>query len=142
MLIASTYAIFTSSLFIFSSSSLYFRLDAGRMETREQFTFPLPENPFIPRQPILENVVVNFVVGITNLVGNSPFLLIVVWSLGSIFGDRIARVSSDCLTKFSSWTDNSIFNYQPREECIIQICCKLKKNLTTFILFSKWDSLF
>ena len=35
MLIASTDAIVNSSLFTFSSSSIYFRLDAWTMETRE-----------------------------------------------------------------------------------------------------------
>ena len=39
MLIASTYAIVSSSLFIFSSLSLSFRSDAWMMETRGYFTF-------------------------------------------------------------------------------------------------------
>ena len=42
---------------------------------------------------------VKFVKGTTNLVGNSNFLLVVLWSLICNFGDRISRVASDCLTK-------------------------------------------
>ena len=57
------------------------------MEKCEQFTFPLSRHLFIPRQPIFEKVAVNFVVGITNLVGNSPFSLIVLWSLIKKLGE-------------------------------------------------------
>ena len=101
MLIAQTDAIFTSSLCIFNSSSLSFRSYAWMMETREYFTFTLPNICLIPRYPIFENVTLKFVAGINNLVGNSPFLLIVLWYLISKFGDRISRVVSDCLTKLS-----------------------------------------
>ena len=41
---------------------------------------------------------VKFVAGITKLVRNSPFFLIVLWSLISNMGDSINRVASDCLT--------------------------------------------
>ena len=57
----------------------------------------------------MENSAVKFVAGITNLVGNPPFSLIALWSFISNFGYRIAHVASDCLTKYSSWTENPIF---------------------------------
>ena len=41
-----------------------------------------------------------FIAGITNLIGNPPFSLIVLWSLMRSFGDGIARVASNCLTNF------------------------------------------
>ena len=79
MLIASTYAIITSSIFSPGSLGFSFRLEAWTMESCEQFTFPLSRYIFIPRYPILEKVALKFVAGITNLVENSPFSLIVFW---------------------------------------------------------------
>ena len=77
MLIASTDSIVDYYLFIFTSLSIYFRSDAWPMEMCEYFSFTLSKYLLLPRYPILENVVVKFFAGITNLVGNPPFLLIV-----------------------------------------------------------------
>ena len=81
------------------------------METREWFTFSLSIIIFIPRYPILENIAVTFVSVITKLVENSLFSLIVLWYLINSFGDGIACVARDCLTKISSYIDKSIFNF-------------------------------
>ena len=81
MLIASTDDIVTSYLFTFSYSSISFRSVAWTMKMREYFIFPLSSIILIPRYMILENVSVKFILGITNLVGNPPFLLIVLWYL-------------------------------------------------------------
>ena len=48
------------------------------------------------------------VAGMTNLVENSPFSLIALWSLIRSLGDGIALVASDCLTNSSSFI--CIFN--------------------------------
>ena len=48
----------------------------------------------------MKNVAVKFVAGITNLVGNSPFLLVVLWFCISDFGGRIVCAASDFLAIF------------------------------------------
>ena len=60
---------------------------------------------------ILEKVAVKFVAGMTNLVGNSLFSLIVLWSLMRGFGYGIALVASNCLANSSSLTDKSNFTF-------------------------------
>ena len=57
-LISPTDDIVTLSIFISNSSSLSFRSDAWKMETREQFTFALSRILIIPRYPSLENVAI------------------------------------------------------------------------------------
>ena len=59
----------------------------------------------------MEKVAVKFVTGMTNLVGNSFFSLIVLWSLMRGFGDEIALVASNCLANSSSLTDKSNFTF-------------------------------
>ena len=58
---------------------------------------------------------VKVVAGITNLVGNSPFSLIILWSLINHFGSGIDFVASNFLTKFSSCTEISIFTLSSRQ---------------------------
>ena len=72
------------------------------MEKREYFNFPLSNNILIPSSPVFENIAVNLVTGITNMYGDSYFSLNGLWYFISNFEDGIARVTSDCLTKFSS----------------------------------------
>ena len=52
----------------------------GQWRRLSNLYLPCPDF-FSPRYPILDNVAVNFAAGITNLVGNSPFLLILLWYL-------------------------------------------------------------
>ena len=66
-------------------------------------------NIFITRYKILEKVAVNFVAGITNLVGYPPFLLTVLWCLIKISGEGITHILSNCITNCYSWLDRSIF---------------------------------
>ena len=61
MLIASTDAIVTLSIFTLISSSTSFRSDAWTMETRDYFTFALSNIIFIPRYLIFNNVAVKFI---------------------------------------------------------------------------------
>ena len=65
----------------------------------------------IPSSLVFENFAVNIFTGITNLFEDSYFLLNGLWYFMSNFEDGITPVTSDCLTKVSSWTDNSIFTF-------------------------------
>ena len=79
MLIASTDAIVTFSLFSYNSSSISFRSDAWRVESREYFTFALSNILLSQDIRSWENVAVKFVAGITNLIENNSFPFIVLW---------------------------------------------------------------
>ena len=111
MLISSTDAIVAQSLFISNSSMLSFRSFAWTMERRELFTLTLSSILFILDYPSLKNIPEKFISGITNLVGNSPFSLIVLWYFMRSFGDGIARFVSDCLKNCSSWTEKSVLTF-------------------------------
>ena len=70
----------------------------------------------------------------TNLVGNPPFSLIVLWTLIRSFGDGITLVARDCLTNYSSLTDKSNLYVG-----ISSIVCKI--NFWIILLTPKWNSL-
>ena len=100
MFILSINAVATSSLFIPISSSLSFRSDDWKMVTCGQFAFWVFKIFFIPRYPTLENVVLKFITGITNLVGNPPFSYIFLWYFIDSFGSRITCIASNSITIF------------------------------------------
>ena len=98
--ILSINAVATSSLFIPISSSLSFWSDDWKIMTCGQFAFGLFKIFFIPRYPTLENVVLKFITGITNLVGNPPLSYIFLWYFIENFGSRITCIVSNGHTIF------------------------------------------
>ena len=92
---ASIDVIVNELLLIYISYDFSFKSYDWTMVTFKQLTFALSMVSLIPSYPSFCNSTLNFFTGITNLVGNHPFVLFIFWYLISILGNGINLVANN-----------------------------------------------